>query len=274
MAALQSHGVEVHFELVGRGFPLVMLPPAGFDGSFWRLAGYIDALDDVVTCVPVDPRGLGGSTRPAEAGGYRVGALAGDVLAIADQQGFARFAVWGASLGGAVGMLLAAEYPDRVAGLVLSGMCPVFDYSELRHTWRYLARLAREAGDVADAFRHVCDQEGLPADSWIRRAEQGDADVVASLLEGLVEYDWDRRVNPSAVTSPTLVVLGDLEDPIAVTAPVVEVMPRAHRVTLAAVGHVGGLIDAERVLTHVRPFLQSIAASAPARGAYSGTSRL
>jgi pimeloyl-ACP methyl ester carboxylesterase len=161
MAALQSHGVEVHFELVGRGFPLVMLPPAGFDGSFWRLAGYIDALDDVVTCVPVDPRGLGGSTRPAEAGGYRVGALAGDVLAIADQQGFARFAVSGASLGGAVGMLLAAEYPDRVAGLVLSGMCPVFDYSELRHTWRYLARLAREAGDARtrsgmSAIRKVC----------------------------------------------------------------------------------------------------------------------
>lgn len=48
MAAVQSHGVEVHFELLGRGFPLVMLPPAGFDGSFWRLAGYIDALDDMV----------------------------------------------------------------------------------------------------------------------------------------------------------------------------------------------------------------------------------
>src|SRR3954469_12679574 len=128
------------------GVPLVMLPPGGFDGSFWHMAGYIGGLQDLVTCVPVDPRGLGGSTRPADSSGFVVGAIAGDVLAIADHHGFARFAVWGASLGGAVGMLLGAEHLDRVAALVLSGMCPLFEYSELRKTWRQLARLARDAG--------------------------------------------------------------------------------------------------------------------------------
>src|SRR3954464_9884440 len=188
MAHIRSDGVEIHFEVVGGGVPLVILPPGGFDGSFWHMAGYIDGLQDLVTCVPVDPRGLGGSTRPADSSGFVVGAIAGDVLAIADHHGFARFAVWGASLGGAVGMLLGAEHLDRVAALVLSGMCPLFEYSELRKTWRQLARLARDAG-VTQGFRELCDREGVAAGSWIRRAEQGDADVVANLFEGLANYD-------------------------------------------------------------------------------------
>jgi hypothetical protein len=62
-------------------------------------------------------------------------------------------------------------------------------------------------------------------------------------------------------------VLGELQDPDAVTAPAVEAMPRGRRVTLSDVGHIGGLIDAERVLSHVQPFL---AAGCARRGGQSG----
>src|SRR3954447_898087 len=233
----------------------------GFDASFWQLAGYVSPLADAgLRCVPVNPRGLGGSTRPLDAGGYRVRELAADVLAVANRIGVERFAVWGASFGGAVAMVLGAEQSDRVAAVVLSGMCPLFDYSGLRATWAELARLTRESSNVADVLGHVCDAEGVPGDHWVRAADYGNAEVVAHLFEGLLHYDWDSRVTPRTFAPSTLVVLGELENAEGVTVPVVEAMPDARRVALPGVGHVRGLIDTNRVLAVVQPFLATITA--------------
>lgn len=154
MPWMSSDDVRVHFEVVGRGFPVVMVPPGGFDGSFWQRAGYVGKLADGLTCVPVDARGLGRSARSPDGGGYRIGELARDVVAVADDMGFGRFALWGASFGGAVAMVLPAERSDRVAALVLS---PLFDYAGLPETWAEPARLVREAGDVARVIRQICD---------------------------------------------------------------------------------------------------------------------
>jgi len=180
-------------------------------------------------------------------------------------------------LGGAIGLLLGAEHPDRVTAVVLSGMCPQFHYAGPLEAWAGLAQLAREIGDIAQALGQICDQEGVPADSWVREHKQGDADVVAQIFDGLREYEWDRRVAPGAFPLPTLILLGEHEDPGDVAATIAEAMPRARRIRLDGVGHVGGLIDAGRVLKHVRPFLQNVAielGSTRTHGAYSDASDL
>src|SRR4051794_11419378 len=66
-----SDGVRVHFDVIGLGVPVVMLPPGGFDASFGGPAGYVSWLADGFCCVPIDPRRLDGSTRAPECGGYR-----------------------------------------------------------------------------------------------------------------------------------------------------------------------------------------------------------
>ena len=81
-------------------------------------------------------------------------------------------------------MVLGAEQPDRATAVVLSGMCPLFDYSGLCATWAELARLARESGDMADVIGQVCDAEGVPADHWIRAADYGNAEVARAYLRG------------------------------------------------------------------------------------------
>lgn len=53
--------------------------------------------------------------RPAKGAPYTVGDLAGDAISVLDHLGIARAHVVGASMGGMIAQVVAAEYPDRVS---------------------------------------------------------------------------------------------------------------------------------------------------------------
>jgi pimeloyl-ACP methyl ester carboxylesterase len=131
----------------------------------------------------VDPRGMGQSARPTDIEQYGIGERAADVLAIADELGFSQFAFWGGSLGGAVGLVLAAEQPQRLVALVLSGQW-LRSPSDRRTGLAEIAASIRQGGDPGALVREMCDAEGVPASHWIRSVDHGDAEVVAALTEG------------------------------------------------------------------------------------------
>lgn len=92
-----------------------------------------------------DQRGYSPGARPAGRRAYRVDALSGDVLAMADAAGAERFDVVGHDWGGAVAWDLAARHPDRVrTATVLSTPHPraflsSMGYStQLLHSWYML----------------------------------------------------------------------------------------------------------------------------------------
>jgi pimeloyl-ACP methyl ester carboxylesterase len=64
-----------------------------------------------------DQRGYSRGAQPQRVADYAMGALTGDVLALADAAGADRFAVLGHDWGAAVGWTLAGRHPDRVASL-------------------------------------------------------------------------------------------------------------------------------------------------------------
>ncbi|GAA3358365.1 alpha/beta hydrolase [Saccharopolyspora gregorii] len=67
--------------------------------------------------VAPDQRGYSPGVRPAEVFEYRMEALVGDVLAIADQLGWDRFDVVGHDWGAAVAWSVAAAHPERITTL-------------------------------------------------------------------------------------------------------------------------------------------------------------
>src|SRR5215472_9629115 len=85
--------------------------------------------------------GHGGS--PATAGPYTIGGLGAGVLQLADSLGVDRFAYCGISLGGMIGMWIAAAAPDRVAAL---GLVCTSAYLPPADGWRARARQVRAAG--------------------------------------------------------------------------------------------------------------------------------
>ena len=109
--------VRMHPELTGRpdGPVLVFANSLGCTLDMWE--PQVEALRTRFRIVRYDVRGHGAS--PAPPGPYTIADLGGDLIAMFDGLGIERAHVCGLSLGGMIGMWLAAHAPGRVDRLVV-----------------------------------------------------------------------------------------------------------------------------------------------------------
>jgi len=121
VASVVRAGTRIEYEATGSGPPLVLLHGFFGDRSTWHAAGHVAALADQFRLVPIDLVGHGGSDTPPDPARYRMEEHARDVVAVLDSLGFDRAAVWGASMGGRVGLYLVARFPGRLAALIAGG---------------------------------------------------------------------------------------------------------------------------------------------------------
>jgi pimeloyl-ACP methyl ester carboxylesterase len=114
----ERDGVRLFWERYGDGEPTILLPPTWeiVHSRFWK--GQVSYLARHTRVVTFDPRGNGRSDRPGDYEAYRRREFAADALAVLDAAGVDRAVVvsW-CDMGEA--LILAAEHPERVAGLML-----------------------------------------------------------------------------------------------------------------------------------------------------------
>ena len=163
--------------------------------------------------VRYDLPGHGGS--PAAAGPYTVGGLGAGVLALAGSLGIVRFAYCGISLGGMIGMWLAANAPDQITGL---GLVCTSAYLPPAEAW--LARASQVRADgMASVSAAVVGRWFSPA--FAARApavigefradlERTDPAGYAGCCQAIAAMDL--RADLSRITAPTLVLAG-ADDP-------------------------------------------------------------
>jgi pimeloyl-ACP methyl ester carboxylesterase/predicted glycosyltransferase len=116
---VERGGVKVFYEVYGEGEPtLLMLPTWSIIHSrIWKMqVPYLARHFRVVT---FDGRGNGRSDRPAEPEAYVEQEFADDALAVLDATGTERAVLVSLSRGVERSMLVAAEHPERVAGMVV-----------------------------------------------------------------------------------------------------------------------------------------------------------
>ncbi len=118
---IERDGVRVFYEVYGTGEPTVLLLPTWsiVHSRCWK--AQIPYLARHARVVTFDPRGNGRSDRPADPEAYGETQFADDALAVLDETDTGRAFVVGWSMGAQRGLLLAAEHPERVAGLVFVG---------------------------------------------------------------------------------------------------------------------------------------------------------
>jgi len=109
---------------VGAGSPLLCHP--GGPGCSSLYFGALPELAADHMLLMLDPRGTGGSDRPAESSRYDLEDYAADIEAVREHLGLERLDVLGHSHGGFVAMTWGGTYPDRVDRLVLAGTAPRF----------------------------------------------------------------------------------------------------------------------------------------------------
>jgi pimeloyl-ACP methyl ester carboxylesterase len=118
---VERGGVRVFYEVYGSGEPTILLLPTWsvIHSRHWKMQ--IPYLARHYRVVTFDGRGNGRSDRPRDPAAYDEREFAADALAVMDATETRRAVIAGFSLGGQRGLILAADYPERVEGAVFIG---------------------------------------------------------------------------------------------------------------------------------------------------------
>jgi pimeloyl-ACP methyl ester carboxylesterase len=115
MPKANVNGVNIYYEVHGKGVPLVMIQGFGGDHKAWFFQTPV--FKTYYTVIIFDNRGLGMSDKSNEP--YTIRTMAGDVIGLMDYLSVDRAHILGLSLGGLVAQEIALTYPERVRKLVL-----------------------------------------------------------------------------------------------------------------------------------------------------------
>jgi pimeloyl-ACP methyl ester carboxylesterase len=182
------------------GAPVVVLGNSlGTTREVWE--PQVAALGERFRLLRFEHRGHGGS--PAPPGPYTIAELGADVLALLDGLGLRAVSYCGISLGGMIGMWLAAHAPERIGAL---GLCCTSAYLPPAGFWAGRAEQAR-AGGMASLSEQVVARWFTPAfrardpaavAGFVTTLEGGGPGGLRGLLRG------DRGAGPAVLTRADL----------------------------------------------------------------------
>jgi 3-oxoadipate enol-lactonase len=161
-----------------------------------------------------DHRGLGAS--PAPPGPYSVEDLGSDLIALLDALDVASASFCGVSLGGMVGLWLAAHHPERIRRLVVMSTL-----ARLQPSSRYLERAAavraQGMGPIANSVvarwftEHFAAEHPEVIQRFVNEFTAMNAEGYAGCCEALAACDL--RADIQEIAAPTLIIAG-ADDPI------------------------------------------------------------
>jgi pimeloyl-ACP methyl ester carboxylesterase len=209
---LPVNGLELYYEEAGAGAPLLMLHGGTATGRSWY--PYLPALQPHFRVILPDSRGHGRTNNPAGVLSYR--RMADDIAALVQALGLTRPFIFGYSDGGQIALELGLRYPDLAGALILGGA--TYHFSP-----------AYYAAVNAFPFIHqgAVDLDGLVrgAPEWAAelQADHGrpdDPDHWKTLLQQIVPL-WLAPLDYtladlSAITAPTLLLVGDRDEGVPV----------------------------------------------------------
>lgn len=256
MAFTQRPGARLYWKRDGRDDApaLILLNSIGTDMDLWD--GSLPHLRDRFALLRIDTRGHGAST--AEPGDYTLAMLADDVLAIADDAGFDRFALAGVSLGGMIGMEMALRAPARVQRLMLVCTSATMDTA----SWNdRIAKVRREGmAAIADlAMGRFLSDAAEPALFQAVRRQLLTMDRQGYAGCGAAIRDMDLADRMGGIACPTLIVTGtgDASTPFAGHGDTLLAhIPAATHIALEA-AHLAPLEAPDALATAMRSFLES-----------------
>lgn len=210
--------------------------------------------------------GHGGAAAPP--GPYSIADLAAGVLALLDFLRIERVSYCGISLGGMIGMWLAAHSPERVDRL---GLVCTSAHMPPAEGWQARADLVRSAG-MASVVEQSIGRWFTPefvagsphlAGSFAADLAAADPDGYASCC--LAIRSMDLRPDLGSISAPTLVISGgrDPSTPPEHGAVITAGIRGAHQIVIADTAHLGTVGAPEAVTTALLRHLRGLSEGSP-----------
>lgn len=203
--------VEIGYEDVGKGLPVVFLHGFPHDRSLW--APQLGALVDRCRCIAPDLRGFGES---GVHGPYTMNRYADDVVALLDSLRIERAVIAGLSMGGYVAFAIWRRHRARVRALVLADTRAGADNTEGRARRRTMIEAVRTGGIEPLIEVQVTGMLGKTtrekhpelAEYVTRMIARAPTEGVIGALEAMIARP-DSTETLVTIDVPTLIVVGD-----------------------------------------------------------------
>lgn len=244
----RSRGYDISYEDIGTGRAIVLLPGWTMSAGDWRDAGYVDRLATRYRVLNVDPLGNGLSDKPHATGAYRQHDVAADVVAVLDAEGVSRAVIWGYSRGAGLAITVGADFPERVAALILGGGGDfTAGVAPAKATPPYLVALA--SGD----FGPIWERYAFAEDDRDYDVEANDPRALAAM--NMAGAEFGQVALCALVTAPSLVYVGGEDDPEA-DRKTAEALRATYRL-LPGLNHLQEFTEIDQVMPFVFEFLES-----------------
>ncbi len=235
MQKFNSAGVEIAYEDVGEGLPVLLIH--GFASNHrvnWVATGWQRTLTDAgYRVIMIDNRGHGDSEKLYAPVDYSSPIMADDARRLLDHLNLPDAFVMGYSMGARISAFLTLQYPARVKRVVFAGLA---------------ARMVSGvpgAEQIADGLEAetLADVKDVGARTFRQFAEQtkGDRRALAACIRSSRV-----RIKPEALGTirvPVLVVAGELDDVAGEVQPLVDLIPGAQGVVLPGRNHMNAVGD-------------------------------
>jgi pimeloyl-ACP methyl ester carboxylesterase len=257
---VSGEAIEIGYDRVGEGPPLVFVHGAAEDGRVWQ--PQLAALSDEFTVIAWDEPGAGRSSDVPPA--FVLADYANSLAALIEEIGLGPAHVAGLSWGGTVALELYRHHPDLVATLIL-----VDTYAGWKGSLPEDEVRARVAGarQMLDAPLERFDPTlpglfaGDPPAQFIPLLEEiaGTVRPASLRTQLLVMAEADQRDLLPRITVPTLLIWGELDarSPLAVARQFEQAIPDTELVVIPDAGHVSNLEQPERFNQAVRAFCRA-----------------
>jgi pimeloyl-ACP methyl ester carboxylesterase len=260
MQVVVAYGIEIAYERVGRGRPVVLVHGGAEDGRVWR--SQVAALADEFTVVAWDEPGAGRSSDlPADFG---LADYACCLAALIEALALGPAHVVGSSWGGTVVLELYRHHPALVSTLILvdtyagwKGSLPEREVRARVDGVRQM--LAAPAGEFDLGALGLFGRD--PPAELLGLLEEMAADVRRESFWTLTRAmaGADQRDLLPRIAVPTLLVWGELDSrsPLSVARQFQQAIPDAELVVLPGAGHMSHLEQPEQFSAAVREFCRA-----------------
>jgi pimeloyl-ACP methyl ester carboxylesterase len=124
MPTVQVNGINMYYEIHGRGDPLLVI--AGLATDLTQLEAMVLSLSKEHKAITFDNQGVGLTDKPDAP--YSIDMMADDAAGLLDAIGITKVDVLGISLGGRIALSLTLRHPEKVRSLILASTSARMNY--------------------------------------------------------------------------------------------------------------------------------------------------